>query len=157
METIDEIKELFSIVNKLKNKYKNRNFTLDGRLVGDIGEVIVARDYDVILYENLEKIHDGYSGNRKVQIKATFKDSLTFPDDESKVPEYYIGIKIFEDGTYEEIYNGTGINIWNLVKNRKKTPNSLHSINISTLRNESKKESIENKIKKKNRKNPNVV
>jgi hypothetical protein len=149
METIDEIKKLFVIIGKLQNKYKNRKFTLDGRLVGDIGEVIVERDYNVILFENMEKIHDGYSGDKKVQIKATFKDSLTFPDNENKIPEYYIGIKINNDGTYEEIYNGPGINIWNMVKNRSHTPNSLHSININTLRNENKKISNNEKIKKK--------
>ena len=118
-------------------------------MVGDIGEVIVERDYDVILYEKMEKIHDGFSGNKKVQIKSTFKDTLTFPDDENRVPEYYIGVKIFDDGTYEEIFNGPGINIWNLIKERKKTPNSLHSISLNTLRNENKRIPNEHKIIKK--------
>jgi hypothetical protein len=148
MEIIEEIKELFIIIQKLQNKYKKRKFTLDGRLVGDIGEVIIERDYDVILFDNMEKVHDGFSGNKKVQIKATFKDSLTFPDKENKVPEYYIGIRLFNDGTYEEIYNGPGINIWNLVKNRKKTPNSLHSINLNALINVNKTIPNDQKIKR---------
>jgi hypothetical protein len=123
---VDEIKELFFIVEKLQQKYPHRKFTLDGRLVGDIGEVIVEENYSLILYQKQEKTYDGYSGDKKVQIKATFKDDLTFPHGEDNIPDYYIGIKLLNDGAFEEVYNGRGNNIWDLLKNRKKPPNGLH-------------------------------
>jgi hypothetical protein len=146
----EAIKKLLSIVKEIEEQYPGKKFTLDGRLVGDIGEVLVSENYDVILYEKLAKKYDGYTSDKKlVQIKATFKDSLGFPCLEKNVPDYYIGIKINEDGTFEEIYNGPGINIYNLLSTRKETRNGLHSISIKTLREENKKIPIENKIPKK--------
>lgn len=101
----DSLKQIFSGIRQLKNALPSKEFTIDGRLVGDIGEAIVQRDYDLKLYEGLAKDYDGETPcGKKVQIKATFKDSLTF----KKVSEYYLGIKIHEDGTYEEIFNGPG-------------------------------------------------
>ena len=72
---------------------------------------------------------------RNVQIKATFHDTLGFPCKYEDVPDFYIGIKIFHDGTFEEIYNGPGQYIWELIKDRKRTKNSLHSISVNALRN----------------------
>lgn len=37
-----EIVALLEIVNKLQQKYPKRKFTLDGRLVGDIGEILIV-------------------------------------------------------------------------------------------------------------------
>jgi hypothetical protein len=105
-ETIeDSLQKIFSGIRQLKAALPTKEFTIDGRLVGDIGEAIVQRDYDLKLYDGLEKDYDGETPcGKKVQIKATFKDSLTF----KKVSDYYIGIKIFENGEYIEIFNGPG-------------------------------------------------
>ncbi len=100
----DALKDIFKGINKLRAALPIKEFTIDGRLVGDIGEAIVQRDYDVMLYDTLVEGYDGEtSDGRLVQIKATFKNSLTF----KTIPDYYIGIKINEDGTYSEIYNGS--------------------------------------------------
>ena len=101
----DSLQKIFSGIKQLKEALPTKEFTIDGRLVGDIGEAIVQRDYDLTLYEGLAKDYDGETPcGKKVQIKATFKNSLTF----KKVSDYYLGIKINEDGTYEEIFNGPG-------------------------------------------------
>lgn len=126
IEQTEKLQELF--------KETDKKFTLDGRLVGDIGEVLAQVEYDLELYKGLEKIHDAVTpDNRKVQIKATMKDSLTFPCAESKIPDYYLGVKINKDGTLTEIFNGKGIRIANGI-NRKPTSNGLHSIAINSLR-----------------------
>ncbi|MUK78955.1 hypothetical protein GNP84_18915 [Aliivibrio fischeri] len=92
------LKDIFSGIESLKKAQPKKEFTIDGRLVGDIGETIVERDYLLSLYDGMAKDYDGETDcGRRVQIKATFKDSLTF----KKVSDYYIGIKIFENGTYE--------------------------------------------------------
>jgi len=99
--------KIFAGIEELKKVFKDdgKSFTIDGRLVGDIGEVLVARDYDVTLYKEQKETHDGYTSlGQLVQIKATFKKKLTF----KKTPEYYLGVLLKEDGTYEEIYNGPG-------------------------------------------------
>jgi hypothetical protein len=67
--------------------------------------VIAALEYDVVLHDVSQPIHDSTtSDGRNVQIKATFKDSLTF----TTVPDYYLGFKLYPDGRHEEIFNGPG-------------------------------------------------
>lgn len=97
--SVSSLKELFSI--------KENGFTLDGRLVGDIGEVVAAELFQIDLYEKIRSYYDAettYEPKLKVQIKATFKESLTY----NHAPDYYIGIKLFADGSYKVIYNGPG-------------------------------------------------
>ncbi len=149
MNLAENVEKLFKIIEDLQQNYPNKKFTLDGRLVGDIGEVLVQENHDVTLFTKLEKEYDGIdSKNRKVQIKATFKDHLNFPCDKEDVPDYYIGIKIHRDGTFEEIYNGKGSDIWNLVKNRKKTKISTFQISLSALKEINKNVNPSDKIEK---------
>lgn len=150
MEIARAVKELLKIVSKLQSRYPAKKFTLDGRLVGDIGEILVAHHYDVELFEGLHRHHDGQdSKNRRVQIKTTMKDSLTFPCDH--IPDHYLGIKVFPDGSFEEIYNGDGRTIAYAIKNRKKTKNNLHSISLSKLRALNGSANAENRISKRDR------
>ena len=133
MEIHDAVKDLLEIVEALHARYPIKNFTLDGRLVGDLGEVLAAAEYDINLFEGLAKHHDGASSDgRFVQIKATMKDSLTFPVDH--IPDYYIGIKIHSDGSFSEIFNGPGLAAYEAIKNRAPTKTNLHSIPLSTLK-----------------------
>ena len=109
---MQEIKELLIITQKLRDKYKDhgKQFSLDGKLVGDIGEVLAAAKYDLKLYKENEPIHDAeeISTLRKVQIKASFKNYSYFPYGEGKVPEYFLSINILENGEIEELFNGPG-------------------------------------------------
>lgn len=132
VEIHEAVKEMLKIVDELHQAYPKKKFTLDGRLVGDMGEILVEGDYDLELYEGLEKHHDGETPDgRRVQIKTTMKKSLTFPVDH--IPHYYIGIQVHNDGTYTEIFNGPGAVAWESVKNRKATKTNLHSVTISAL------------------------
>ncbi len=108
--------KIFEGIDQLREALPIKKFTIDGRLVGDIGEALVQRDYDVQLYEKLVEGYDGETTDgRLVQIKATFKESLTF----TKTPDYYLGIKMYKDGTYREIFNGPGKVIEERYKHRK--------------------------------------
>src|SRR5216683_6208772 len=101
------------------------------RLVGDIGEIIAALEYDVTLHEVSQPKHDGQtSEGRNVQIKATFKDSLTF----GTIPDYYLGFKLNEDGQFEEIFNGPGKLIYEHFRNRKDLGTKLLSLPTAKLR-----------------------
>ena len=96
---------IFQGISKLKETFPEKAFTIDGRLVGDIGEVIAALEYDLTLYPVQTAAHDGETPKgKKVQVKATFKDSLTL----TAVPELYLGFKLFENGTHTEVFNGPG-------------------------------------------------
>src|SRR3990172_3633451 len=94
------VKQLLEIVKRLQDAYPEKRFTLDGRLVGEIGEILVAGSYDVELGTNLQKHHDAVTPDwRQVQIKATMQQSLTFPVDH--IPAYYLAIKIHPDGSFD--------------------------------------------------------
>jgi hypothetical protein len=74
------VARLLQVVKELNAAYPHKKFTLDGRLVGDIGEVLVASAYDLELFEGVQRHHDGTcSKGRLVQVKATMKTNLTFP------------------------------------------------------------------------------
>lgn len=132
--TIPEaVKQMLAIVEQLCAAYPKKRFTLDGRLVGDIGEVLVEEAYDLTLFEDVKKHHDAECPDgRLVQIKATMKKHLTFPADH--IPNYYIGVQIGADGTFIEIFNGPGATAWEAVKDRVKPKTNLHSVSIHALR-----------------------
>ena len=68
----DKIKELYRITNELETEYPGRKFTIDGHLVGSIGEVIVSENYGLKLLPNSTETHDAEAKDGKlVQIKAT--------------------------------------------------------------------------------------
>jgi hypothetical protein len=142
----ESLELIFKGIRNLKETFPNRAFTIDGRLVGDIGEVIAALEYDITLHTTSQPDHDGNtSDGRKVQIKATFKDSLTF----KTVPDYFLGFKLFQDGKFEEIYNGPGKFIYEKYKHRKGIGKQLLSFPNSDLKELSKSVSESQRIPKK--------
>lgn len=69
--------ELFSITKELEELYPGRKFTIDGHLVGSIGEVLVAEKFNLTLLPNSTKTHDAVDGEgRYYQIKATQTDKI---------------------------------------------------------------------------------
>lgn len=105
-----EIQDLLEITKKLRQQYANegRTFTLDGKLVGDIGEVLAKAKYNIELLPASTPVHDAieHGTGRKVQIKATFKGGTYFPINPEKQPEYFLSVIINEEGELEEQYNG---------------------------------------------------
>ena len=105
----EKIKELFAVTRELEALYPGRKFTVDGHLIGSIGEVLVADKFNLTLLPNSTETHDATDGEgRLYQIKATQKDRIAL----SSEPEYLIFIKIFSDGKWDIIYNGTGKLVW---------------------------------------------
>jgi hypothetical protein len=140
-----------AIVLRLREAYPHKRFTLDGRLVGDIGEILVEEAYEVALFTDQQAFHDGQdSQGRNIQIKATMRDTLTFPVE--SVPDYYIGIHVHEDGTFDEIFNGPGEIAAISVAGRAKPPkNNLHGVSLSALAKLSKGVSSEQRIPRRQR------
>ena len=125
------LKLILEGIEILQQSFSNRNFTIDGRLVGDIGEIIAAAEFDITLDEISQAHHDGKtSDGRRVQIKATFKDSLTF----RSVPDYYLGLKLDWDGTHEVIFNGPGHVISDFYQHRRGIGKQLLSFPLTKLR-----------------------
>ncbi len=127
----DGLALIFQGIDHLRKAFPNRAFTIDGRLVGDIGEVIAALEYDVILDEISQPGHDAcLRDGRLVQVKATFKDQLTF----KTCPELYLGFKLHPDGRHEEVFNGPGQVILDRYAHRKGIGATLLSFPVSELR-----------------------
>jgi|LNAP01.1.fsa_nt_gb hypothetical protein len=138
---------VFQGIEQLNKSFPNRKFTIDGRLVGDIGEIIAELEYDIILDEVSQATYDGTtSDGRRVQVKATFQNSLTF----KTTPDYLLGFKLFQDGSYEEIYNGPGRLIQEKYAHRKGLGSTLLSFPNTALSELSKNISDNDRIAKKN-------
>ncbi len=137
------VRKLLSIVAQLQQDYPKKKFTLDGRLAGDIGEIIAEQKYDLELLEGLVKTHDAVSHGKYIQIKTTMKRSLGFGD----IPDYYLGLRVDEEGNAEEIYNGPGTLIWEEIKHLKRPKNFLIPVSINKLRKLNKEVPPHKKIK----------
>lgn len=125
----DKIKELYNITNELESSYPGRKFTIDGHLVGSIGEVIVAEHYGLELLPDSTETHDAVSSaGEYVQIKATQINRISI----SSEPDYLIVIKLFSDGSWEEVYNGPGKPVWDNAGKMQK--NGQRPISLSKLR-----------------------
>ena len=99
------VRELYAIVSKLESDYSDyhRHFTLDGHLVGSIGEVYAAQKYGIKLFTSSAPKHDGAAPDgRLVQVKATQRESVGI----SEKSDSLIVLRIDENGDIDEVYNG---------------------------------------------------
>ena len=105
-----QVQKMIEIVKELETEFPGRHFTLDGHLVGSIGEVMAAYYYGIELYTASTEIHDGEVDGKKVQIKGTQgKESIVIREK----PEYLLVEYLDkETGTILEIYNGPGALAW---------------------------------------------
>ena len=123
------IQGLFETVRELELRYPGRKFSIDGHLLGSIGEVIAAEYYGLTLLPNSSERHDAKDRQgRLIQIKATQIDRISI----SSEPDYLIVIQITSDGNWSEIYNGAGSRVWNNAGKMQK--NGQRPISIAKLK-----------------------
>ena len=123
------IQDLFRTVCELESRYPGRKLSIDGHLLGSIGEVIAAEYYGLTLLPNSSERHDAKDRQgRLIQIKATQIDRISI----SSEPDYLIVIQITSDGNWSEIYNGTGSRVWNNAGKMQK--NGQRPISIAKLK-----------------------
>ena len=69
MDLSEKIRALYAIVNDLETAYPGRRFTLDGHMIGSIGEVIAAEAFGLNLLPNSTPEHDAiaYDGRLHLQ------------------------------------------------------------------------------------------
>lgn len=105
------IRSLYSVVKELEKEffYEKRKFTLDGHLVGSIGEVVAAYSFGLTLYPTSQKGHDAEAADgRKVQIKLTGgKRSVAL----SSEPDFLIALQL-SAFKFVLVYNGPGAPVW---------------------------------------------
>lgn len=115
-------------------------FALDGRLVGDIGELIAAEAFHIDLLGTKSRNIDAETTSgpkRKVQIKATFKDDgLAIKHGR----DYFVGLQLRDDASYRVVYNGPARPVMTYLRSpasdgksgRSEAGKSLQSISLGT-------------------------
>ncbi len=106
-EQIDNLKQKYRELNKTildLNAEYDRHFTLDGHLVGSIGEVLASYYYGIKLATASHKKHDGIVDGKEVQIKITQRNAVVIKDE----PDYLLVLHLDKDGEIYEVYNGPG-------------------------------------------------
>ena len=113
-----------------------RRFTPDGKMVGDMGEVIGGSFYQVELDRVGRRDWDGTYNGRNVQIKTTGGDSTYL----KKPPQDGFGdglLMVFkinrETGAYTFIYNGDMQRVWDALKNQKTDSTGAKTILLNRL------------------------
>ncbi len=123
----DKISELLTIVNELEEKYPGRKFSLDGHLLGSIGEALASYYYGIILYPNSTKTHDGERDGKRIQIKITQGTSVDIND----IPDYLIVLFLKKsEGKVYEVFNGPGSLV---LSDAKRTKNGWYNRSLSKL------------------------
>lgn len=125
----DAVRSLFRAVATLEALYPERRFTLDGHLVGSLGEAIAAEVYRLRLLPASAPTHDAMSpAGTPVQIKLTGGKRIAL----YSRPQHLIVLRWEPSGAIEEVYNGPGDRVWEHVGPKQK--NGQHSISVHRLR-----------------------
>ncbi len=115
-----------------------RRFTPDGRMVGDIGEVIAGSFYQVKLDDVSRRDWDGTCNARNVQIKATSGNDtyLKEPPKNGFADGLLMVFQINrESGDYKLIYNGDIQRVWDALNNISLDRTGAKMISLNSLRN----------------------
>lgn len=129
------VRQLYAIVQQLETMFPGRHFTPDGHMVGSLGEVLVADLYGLDLMTASNAGFDAVTPcGKQVEIKCTQAKSVAFRYDGVKTaPEAVIVIKLHKDGSFDEIYNGSGERIWEMLEGRKIPSNGQLSVSLNQL------------------------
>lgn len=103
------IEQLNHIVRRLEVLFPNRPFTLDGHLVGSVGEVVAASVFDLELLPASAEGHDARTRDgRFVQIKLTQATQVGL----RSCPQHLIVLSMNDRGRFSVAYNGPGQLAW---------------------------------------------
>lgn len=102
---------MYAVVKELEDEFvdEERKFTLDGHLVGSIGEVVAAYAFGLKLYRPGIETHDAETDDgKRVQVKLTggIRGILL-----SSKPDYLIVLQL-RDYKFTVVYNGPGAPVW---------------------------------------------
>ena len=131
---IEILSRLFSCVSELEKKYNDRKFTLDGHLLGSIGEVVAKEYYGIILLGQSQKVHDGELDGLYVQIKITQRDRIDIAEKPKHLLVLFLDSK---EKKFYEVYNGSGDRAWTLIGKRNGNFYSISIRKLNKLNNDS--------------------
>ncbi len=125
------VPQLYQLVAQLETAAPGRRFTPDGHMVGSIGEVIAACQYDLDLAaastEGYDAIHK--PTGTKVEIKATQGRLVAMRCQ----PPHLLVLLIRRDGSAETVFNGPGQLAWDAASSPS-SRNGQSTISLKKLR-----------------------
>ena len=123
------IRTLFDATDRLEAIFPGRKFTLDGHLVGSIGEVIAAHMFDLTLNAASTRGHDAIAvDGRRVEIKFTQGKQVAF----RHCPDHAIVLARPRSRKLEVVYNGPGHLLWD--GSKPMPPNGQRPVSLAKLR-----------------------
>ncbi len=128
-EVLALLETLYSASDRLEVLFPDQKFTLDGHLVGSVGEVLAAYMFDLDLLRNSNKGHDAISrAGQEVEIKFTQGKGVALRHE----PEHLLVLQREKGSNVNVIFNGPGEVAWaNAGKMQK---NGQRAISITRLR-----------------------
>lgn len=124
------LEDLYKASEGLGMLFPGRKFTLDGHLVGSIGEVVAAYMFNLELTPGSTMGHDAKAPDgRSVEIKFTQGRSVGMRHE----PEHLIVLHRPKGGPVRIVYNGPGAQVWNAAGKMQK--NGQRQISLAVLTN----------------------
>jgi hypothetical protein len=100
---------LYSAIDRLETMFPGRKFTLDGHLVGSVGEVLAAYMFDLDLVRGSNKGHDAKTrSGRNVEIKLTQGNVVAIRHE----PEHLLVLQRQNGMKVRVVFNGPGALAW---------------------------------------------
>lgn len=120
--------DLYTASDGLERQFPGRKFTLDGHLVGSIGEVVAACIFDLDLNPASTPGHDARSPDGKnVEIKLTQGSRVAIRHE----PEHLIVLHRPKGGPIRIVFNGPGALAWGAAGQMQK--NGQRPISLARL------------------------
>lgn len=123
----EPVAAIYRAVAQLEAAYPGRKFTLDGHLVGSIGEVIAAEALGLTLHPASHPSHDAYDDNGNVQIKMTAGTSVSL----YATCERLVVLKVISPTEAEIVYDGPGEPAWVIAGKMQK--NGQRTVSLAKL------------------------
>ncbi len=124
------VAQLYDVVSELEAMFPGRHFTLDGHVVGSLGECLAAHYYGLRLLTASSEGRDAEKGGKDIEIKATQGQRVAL----RCCPEHLLVLKLGRDGSFEEVYNGPGEPAWRLVAHKPRPSNGQYQISVAKLK-----------------------
>ena len=123
-----EVTNLYEAVEALSARYPGRPFTLDGHMMGSIGEVVAAEAFKLNLYPPSQAVHDAWDDNGDVQIKITGGKHVSM----YACCDRLLVLRVVNPQEAEVVYDGCGRSAWELAGAMQK--NGQRRISLAKLR-----------------------
>ena len=123
-----EVTKLYEAVESLATRYPGRPFTLDGHMMGSIGEVVAAEAFKLNLYPPSQAVHDAWDDNGDVQIKTTGRKHVSM----YACCDRLLVLRVINPQEAEVVYDGCGRSAWELAGGMQK--NGQRRISLAKLR-----------------------